>query len=99
MSREKTRDQIGNSVQNVPEIVPATIHQIIRSIVGATVRRCSPQGSGAESLSIVQNIGGDMEGLGHIAFPQRRNTIGTHHRDVGATALIRSKPVFEALCR
>ena len=61
MSREKTRDQIGNSIENVPEIVSATVHQIIRAIVGVTVRRCSPQGSGAESLGIVENIDGDEE--------------------------------------
>ena len=50
MSREKTPDQIGNSVQNVPAIVSATIHEIIRLIVGATVRRSSPKGQ-AQSAS------------------------------------------------
>ena len=99
MSREKTRDQIGNSIENVPEIVSATVHQIIRAIVGVTVRRSSPQGSGAESLGIVENIDGDEEGLGNVAFLERRNSIRKDHRNIGGAALIRSKPVFEALCR
>jgi hypothetical protein len=42
MSREKTRAQIGNSAQNVPEIVWASVPGSSGRIVGATVRRRSP---------------------------------------------------------
>ena len=61
MSREKTRDQTGNSVQNVPEIVSATIDQIIRPDRRRDGWEKLAQGAGAECLGIVENIDGDME--------------------------------------
>lgn len=59
MSREKTRAQTGNSVQNVPEIVSATIDQIIRPNRRRDGQEKLPGRSGAESLGIVESIDGD----------------------------------------